>query len=160
MIRQIALRPGGDYQRLSSDSGADPARSTVMSTTGHASSTTKRGALKWLIQEADAKDWLSPKHVQPDEGRKEPAPRAIKFRKSRVERPQSERESASAQEGPHKRAKDTTAIFLPFSFFLFLIRDVNRRVFAPWTRREFPMVQNRERQHHNEKRLSCPTKTA
>ena len=54
-------------------------------TTGHASSTTKRGALKWLTQEADAKNWSSPKHVQPEEGRKEPAPRAIRFRKSRVE---------------------------------------------------------------------------
>jgi len=41
--------------------------------------------LKWLTQEADAKNWSSPKHVQPEEGRKEPAPRAIKFRKSRVE---------------------------------------------------------------------------
>ena len=55
------------------------------STTGHASSTTKRGALKWLTQEADARNWSSPKHVQPEEGRNEPAPRAIKFRKSRAE---------------------------------------------------------------------------
>ena len=42
-------------------------------------------ALKWLTQEADAKNWSSPKHVQPEEGRNKPAPRAIKFRKSRVE---------------------------------------------------------------------------
>ncbi len=47
------------------------------------------GALKWLTQEglaeADAKNWPSPKHVQLEEGRKEPAPREIKFRKSGVE---------------------------------------------------------------------------
>ena len=60
-------------------------RTDQPSTTGHASSTTKRGALKWLTQEADATNWSSPKHVQPEEGRKEPAPRAIKFRKSRAE---------------------------------------------------------------------------
>ena len=42
-------------------------------------------SLKWLTQEADAMNWSSPKHVQPEEGRKEPAPRAIRFRKSRVE---------------------------------------------------------------------------
>ena len=40
-----------------------------------------RRSLKWLTQEADAKNLPSPKHVQPEEGRKEPAPRAIKFRK-------------------------------------------------------------------------------
>ena len=74
-------------------------------TTGHASSTTKRGALKWLTQEADAMNWSSPKHVQPEEGRKEPAPRAIRFRKSRVETTIRER-AGSSQEG-RKRAKDT-----------------------------------------------------
>ena len=30
-------------------------------------------------------NWSSPKHMQPEEGRKEPAPRAIRFRKSGVE---------------------------------------------------------------------------
>ena len=34
----------------------------------------------WLIQEADARGWSSLKHVQPKEGRKELAPREIKFR--------------------------------------------------------------------------------
>jgi len=34
----------------------------------------------WLTQEADAKSWSSLKHVQPLEGRKELAPREIKFR--------------------------------------------------------------------------------
>ena len=39
--------------------------------------------LRWLTEEAGATSWPSPKHGQPDEGCKEPAPRAIKFRKSR-----------------------------------------------------------------------------
>jgi hypothetical protein len=85
-------------------------------TTGHASSTTKRGALKWLTQEADAMNWSSPKHVQPEEGRKEPAPRAIRFRKSRVETTIRER-AGSSQEG-RKRAKDTPGYFLCFFFSL------------------------------------------
>ena len=42
-------------------------------------------SLKWLTQEADAKNWPSPKHVQPEEGLKELLPRAIKFRESRVD---------------------------------------------------------------------------
>ena len=64
-------------------------------------------------------NWSSPKHVQPEEGRKEPAPRAIRFRKSRVETTIRER-AGSSQEG-RKRAKDTPGSFL---FFLFLIQDV------------------------------------
>ena len=49
-------------------------------------------SLRRLTQEADAKNWSSPKHVQPEEGRNEPAPRAIKFRKtSRQNRPSNRR---------------------------------------------------------------------
>ena len=40
----------------------------------------KEGHKIWLTQEADAKSWSSLKHVQPKEGRKELAPREIKFR--------------------------------------------------------------------------------
>jgi len=39
----------------------------------------KEGHKIWLTQEADVKSWLSLKHVQPKEGRKELAPRGIKF---------------------------------------------------------------------------------
>ena len=40
----------------------------------------KEGHKIWLTQEADAKSWSGLKHVQPKEGRKELAPREIKFR--------------------------------------------------------------------------------
>jgi hypothetical protein len=40
----------------------------------------KEGHKIWLTHEADAKSWSSLKHVQPKEGRKELAPREIKFR--------------------------------------------------------------------------------
>ena len=68
--------------------------------------------------------------------------------------PQSEGKSASAQEG-QKRAKDTSAIFSSLLFlFLFIPNSkCSRKVFAPWTRRQSPMVQKRERQPHNQLRL-------
>ena len=44
----------------------------------------KEGHKIWLTQEADAKSWSSLKHVQPKEGRKELAPREIKFRYRRL----------------------------------------------------------------------------
>ena len=52
----------------------------------------KEGHKIWLTQEADAKSWSSLKHVQPKEGRKELAPREIKFRYRLGSIPQSERE--------------------------------------------------------------------
>jgi len=81
-------------------------------------------ALKWLTQEADAKSWSSLKqHVQPKEGRKELAPREIKFRYRRLDTTIRER-AGSSQEG-RKRAKDTPGYFSLFLFsLLFLIRDV------------------------------------
>jgi len=45
----------------------------------------KEGHKIWLTQEADAKSWSSLKHVQPLEGRKELAPREIKFRCRRLD---------------------------------------------------------------------------
>ena len=71
----------------------------------------------WLTQEADAKSWSSLKHVQPKEGRKELAPREIKFRYRRLDTTIRER-AGSSQEG-RKRAKDTPGYFLCF-FFLFI----------------------------------------
>ena len=71
----------------------------------------------WLTQEADAKSWSGLKHVQPKEGRKELAPREIKFRYRRLDTTIRER-AGSSQEG-RKRAKDTPGYFLCF-FFLFI----------------------------------------
>ena len=65
----------------------------------------KEGHKIWLTQEADAKSWSSLKHVQPKEGRKELAPREIKFRYRRLDTTIRER-AGSSQEG-RKRAKDT-----------------------------------------------------
>ena len=103
-------------------------------------------------------NWSSPKHVQPEEGRKEPAPRAIRFRKSRVETTIRER-AGSSQEG-RKRAKDTPGYFLCF-FFLFIpnsrcSRQKSSRHGRDESRQESPMVQNRERQPHNQLRLFVP----
>ena len=111
----------------------------------------KEGHKIWLTQEADAKSWSSLKHVQPKEGRKELAPREIKFRYRRLDTTIRER-AGSSQEG-RKRAKDTPGYFLCF-FFLFIPNSrCSWRVFAPWTRRESPMVWNRERQPHYQLRL-------
>ena len=77
----------------------------------------KEGHKIWLTQEADAKSWSSLKHVQPKEGRKELAPREIKFRYRRLDTTIRER-AGSSQEG-RKRAKDTPGYFLCF-FFLFI----------------------------------------
>ena len=46
----------------------------------------KEGHKIWLTQEADAKSWSGLKHVQPKEGRKELAPREIKFRYCRLDK--------------------------------------------------------------------------
>ena len=92
----------------------------ILRLSGHAPSTTKRGAKIWLtqeVQEADAKSWSSLKHLQPKEGRKELAPREIKFRYRRLDTTIRER-AGSSQEG-RKRAKDTPGYFLCF-FFLFI----------------------------------------
>ena len=76
----------------------------------------KEGHKIWLTQEADAKSWSGLKHVQPKEGRKELAPREIKFRYRRLDTTIRER-AGSSQEG-RKRAKDTPGYFLCL-FFLF-----------------------------------------
>ena len=85
----------------------------------------------WLTQEADydAKSWSSLKHVQPKEGRKELAPREIKFRYRLI--PQSAiRERADSSQEIRKRAKDhakdtrypgLSSLFLYSFFSLFVI---------------------------------------
>ena len=55
----------------------------------------KEGHKIWLTQEADAKSWSSLKHVQPKEGRKELAPREIKFRYRRLDTTIRERAGSS-----------------------------------------------------------------
>ena len=81
----------------------------------------KEGHKIWLTQEADAKSWSSLKHVQPKEGRKELAPREIKFRYRRLDTTIRER-AGSSQEG-RKRAKDTPG---HFSLFLFSLHSYSR----------------------------------
>ena len=104
-------------------------------------------------QEADATSWPGLKHVQPKEGRKELAPRGIKFRYRRRDTAiRGEREHAVPKRGARER-QIPRAIFLCFLFLFIPSSRCSRRVFAPWTRRESPMVYNRERQPHNQLRL-------
>ena len=70
-----------------------------------------------LTQEADAKSWSSLKHVQPKEGRKELAPREIKFRYRRLDT--AIRERADSSQERRKRAKDTPGYFSLFLFSLY-----------------------------------------
>jgi hypothetical protein len=72
----------------------------------------------WLTQEADAKSWSSLKHVQPKEGRKELAPRGIKFRYRRLDT--AIRERAGSSQERRKRAKDTPGYFSLFLFSLYV----------------------------------------
>ena len=82
----------------------------------------KEGHKIWLTQEADAKSWSSLKHVQPKEGRKELAPREIKFRYRRAETAIRERAGQCGAVPVPKRAKrgararDTRAISLELPF--------------------------------------------
>ena len=77
----------------------------------------KEGHKIWLTHEADAKSWSSLKHVQPKEGRKELAPREIKFRYRRLDT--AIRERAGSSQERRKRAKDTPGLFFfpSFSFY-------------------------------------------
>jgi hypothetical protein len=111
----------------------------------------------WLTQEADAKSWSSLKHVQPKEGRKELAPREIKFRYRRLDtaiarNPRESRQfPREAQESVTESEKDTPGYFSLFLFssYLFLIRDVAGESSRHGRGGESPMaqtwVQNRER---------------
>ena len=73
----------------------------------------KEGHKIWLTQEADAKSWSSLKHVQPKEGRKELAPREIKFRYRRLDTAIRERAEAVPKRAARaiKSAKAKVSIF-------------------------------------------------
>ena len=85
----------------------------------------KEGHKIWLTQEADAKSWSSLKHVQPKEGRKELAPRGIKFRYRRLDTTIRERAGSSQvpREAQESQRYPGLFFFVPF-FSSFLIRDV------------------------------------
>ena len=85
----------------------------------------KEGHKIWLTQEADAKSWSSLKHVQPKEGRKELAPREIKFRCRRLDTTIRERAGSSQVPREAQESERYPGLFFFVSFFYsFLIRDV------------------------------------
>ena len=73
----------------------------------------------WLTQEADAKSWSSLKHVQPKEGRKELAPREIKFRCRRLDT--TIRERAGSSQVPREAQESQRYPGLLLFVFFFLI---------------------------------------
>ena len=98
--------------------------------------------------------------MQPEEGHKEPAPRAIKFRKSRVETTIWLRAESDSRRCERDTAQESERylghFFLPFSFFLFLIQDVVAKSLCAVEEREQTGVShgsNRERQPHYQPRL-------
>ena len=85
----------------------------------------KEGHKIWLTQEADAKSWSSLKHVQPKEGRKELAPREIKFRCRRLDTTIRERAGSSQVPREAQESERYPGLLFFVSFFSsFLIRDV------------------------------------
>ena len=77
----------------------------------------KEGHKIWLTQEADAKSWSSLKHVQPKEGRKELAPREIKFRYRRLDTTIRERAGSSQVPREAQESQRYPGLLL-FVFFL------------------------------------------
>ena len=79
----------------------------------------KEGHKIWLTQEADVKSWLSLKHVQPKEGRKELAPREIKFRYRRLDT--AIREPRESRQFPREAQESeiVPGLFFFASFFSF-----------------------------------------
>ena len=67
-------------------------------------------------------------------------------------RPQSESDSRRCERDTRER-KIPRPFFSSLLFLFIPNSRCSRRVFAPWTRRESPMVYNRERQPHNQLRL-------
>ena len=119
----------------------------------------KEGHKIWLTQEADAKSWSSLKHVQPKEGRKELAPREIKFRYRRLDTTIRERAGSSQvpREAQESERYPGLLFFVFFSLHYYSFsrcsRQKSSRHGRDESRRESPMVQNRERQPHNQLRL-------
>ena len=77
----------------------------------------KEGHKIWLTQEADAKSWSSLKHVQPLEGRKELAPREIKFRYRRLDTTIRERAGSSQAPREAQESERYPGLLLFVSFF-------------------------------------------
>ena len=99
----------------------------------------KEGHKIWLTQEADAKSWSSLKHVQPKEGRKELAPREIKFRYRRLDTTIRERAGSSQVPREAQKSQRYSGLLLFVFFFSFIIipiKDVIAKSLAPWKRRE------------------------
>ena len=98
----------------------------------------KEGHKIWLTQEADAKSWSSLKHVQPKEGRKELAPREIKFRYRRLDTTIRERAGSSQVPREAQESQRYPGLLLFVFFFLLIIpiKDVIAKSLAPWKRRE------------------------
>ena len=80
----------------------------------------KEGHKIWLTQEADAKSWSSLKHVQSKEGRKELAPREIKFRCRRLDTTIRERAGSSQVPREAQESQRSPGLLLFFFSFLFL----------------------------------------
>ena len=113
----------------------------------------KEGHKIWLTQEADAKSWSSLKHVQPKEGRKELAPREIKFRCRRLDTTIRERAGSSQVPRGAQESERYPGLFFFVSFFSsFLIRDVVAKSLCAVGEREQTGVfhGNSERQPHNQ----------
>ena len=119
----------------------------------------KEGHKIWLTQEADAKSWSSLKHVQPKEGRKELAPREIKFRYRRLDTTIRERAGSSQVPREAQESERYPGLLFFVSFFssLFLIEDVIAKSLRAMeeTRadRSLPWFKQRERQPHYQLRL-------
>jgi hypothetical protein len=103
--------------------------------------------------------------VQPKEGRKELAPRGIKFRYRRLDTTIRERAGSSQVPREVQESERYPGLLFFVSFFssLFLIRDVVAKSLRAMdgrdeSRQESPMVQNRERQPPNQLRLFVQNK--
>ena len=122
----------------------------------------KEGHKIWLTQEADAKSWSSLKHVQPKEGRKELAPREIKFRYRRLDTTIRERAGSSQvpREAQESERYPGLLFFVSFFFSLFLYSRCSRQKSSRHERdesRQGVSHGNRERQPHNQLTLFVGT---
>ena len=118
----------------------------------------KEGHKIWLTQEADAKSWSSLKHVQPKEGRKELAPREIKFRYRRLDTTIRERAGSSQvpREAQESQRYPAGYYYLFLFSLLYSYLRCSRQKSCAMEEREQTGVShgsNRERQPHYQLRL-------
>ena len=106
---KIQTRPSRKNQKNTTLLGIDFCETIILEPRPH--------ALKWLTQEADAKSWSSLKHVQPKEGRKELAPREIKFRYRRLDTTIRERAGSSQVPREAQESQRYPGLLLFGSFF-------------------------------------------